>query len=351
MSRFNDFNAENKLRIPLSAYAAQTIENDCMSFSKKRTTLLNTIILNYYKEANCSISLRILDYKKELLSYFRKTELSKHEDVINKIILGRAKELKNRYAKRQKSDVNWQTTLNKKVKELLTMDPYTQEEDYYGNKPGHYVQSLIEEYARQPFYVREEIIYRPILNTIAEAISGKSVLNITNIKGNHISIKPFTITTDPMSMYHYIIGYSVTPTSLIKEKEKRYEDHVISIRLSRITDAEIQYLQSGEISISEKIQITNELQEKGVQFVSGQTSTIKVWLSDSGIKKYNSQLHLRPTGSKDEGDEHIYYFECTEAQILYYFIGFGKDAKILYPSSLSEKFKDIYRDALDAYNS
>ena len=350
MSQFNGFNAENKLRIPLSAYAAQIIENDCMNFSKKKATVINSVIMNYYQRAECSISLRMLDYKEELSSYFGKLDLQRNETVINKILLGKAKELKNRYAKRQKADVNWQITLNKKVKELLTLDPYSQEEEYYGDRPGHFVQAIIEEYARLPFYMREEIIYKQILDTIYSAIADKNIITITNTKGKHISIKPYQIATDPLSMYHYIIGYSATPVSLISNKPSEQSAEVMSIRLSRITDAEIQYMQSGEITVAEERQILKELEEKGVQFVSGDTTSIKVWLSDWGLKKYSSQLHLRPFGTVDENDEHIYSFECTEAQILYYFIGFGRDAKILSPTTLADKFRAIYENALKIYN-
>lgn len=349
MSQFEGLFSENKLRIPLSAYAAQIIENDCMSFSRKKTTLINAIILNYYQIAPCSISLRMLDYKKELSGCFKKSELQHNEAIIDKILIEKSKELKEKYAKRRKADVNWQITLNKKVIELLTSDPYTQEEKYYENKPGRYIQSIIEEYAIQPFFIREEIIYKQIIDTINEAVSGKYLLKIINNNGKHISLKPYQISTDPLSMYHYIIGYSTLPESIKNSKTSRYSEGVLSIRLSRIVDVEIQHLQSGELSSNEKRQIETELSEKGVQFVSGNTSSISIWLSDYGIKKYNSQLHLRPLGYKDENDEHIYHFECTEAQILYYFIGFGKDAKILSPASLKSNFKNIYSSALELY--
>lgn len=166
MSRFDGFNAENKLRIPLSVYAAQIIESDCISFSKKKTTLINSIILNYYHSADCSISLQLIKYKEQLSHCFSASDQKKNELIINKIVSGKAKELQNKYAKRQLADVNWQITLNKKVKELLTMDPHSQEEEYYGDKPGHFIRALIEEYSRLPFYQREEIIFKPLIDKV-----------------------------------------------------------------------------------------------------------------------------------------------------------------------------------------
>ena len=121
--------------------------------------------------------------------------------------------------------------------------------------------------------------------------------------------------------------------------------------MSRLDSVEIQYLSSGKLTRKELETIEYELEKKGVQFVTSEKSTIKVWLSDAGIKRYESQAHLRPPVlTIDSKDHHIYCFECTDAQILFYFFQFGRDAKIVSPSELSEKFKAKYKDAYDLYN-
>ena len=349
MPCFEDFNTENKLRIPLSAYAAQIIDNDCLAFSQKRTTLINAVILNYYQNANCSISLRLRDFRAELKDCF--PERKTNEDLIERLVEGRAKKLSAFYTQKKPADVNWQITLNKKVKEFLTQDTYTCEERYYGQRPGRYVRSIIEEYAQLPYYRREETVYKDLIDTINVGIRGHYILNLKNVKGSHISIRPYSIETDPLSMYHYLVGYSVPHTDLASEFETKYPAQVLSIRISKLVSAEIQFLQSGKISDSETQQIKKELKQKSVQFVSGKNSAIKVRLTDVGIKKYEAQLHLRPnTIGKDPADDHIYLFECTEAQILYYFFSFGKDAMVLEPQSLVKKFSSDYNEALQQYD-
>ena len=349
MPCFEDFNTENKLRIPLSAYAAQIIDNDCLAFSQKKTTLINAVILNYYQNADCSISLRLRDFRAELKDCF--PEKKANEDIIERLVEGRAKKLSAFYSQKKPADMNWQITLNKKVKEFLTQDTYTCEERYYGQRPGRYVRSIIEEYAQLPYYRREEIVYKELLDTINAGIKGHYILNLKNVKGSHISIRPYSIETDPLSMYHYLVGYSVPHTDLADESEPKYPAQVLSIRISRLVSAEIQFLQSGKISDQEARQIQRGLQQKSVQFVSGRSSTIKVRLTDAGIKKYEAQLHLRPnTIGRDPADDHIYLFECTEAQILYYFFSFGKDVMVLEPQSLAEKFTADYKEALQQYN-
>ena len=352
MPQFKDFNTENKLRIPLSAYTSQTIENDCLNFSQKRTTLINSIILNHYQEAECSISLRLRDYREELTQHLGTHRAAQNEVLLKSILDSRAKLLKEKYARRYPADVNWQITLNKRAKAFLTEDTYAREELYYGDKPGHYVRALLEDYAQLPYHRREEIVFKQLIDVINIGIKDHLVLNLTNTRGARLSIKPYKIETDPMSMYHYLVGYNVEAIDARNNPDNSYYyPPVISIRVSRLVNVEIQYFQSGVISMQEEQQIKKEIEEKTVQFVSGKSSVISVWLSDRGIRNYDSQLHLRPSAiGIDPNDHHIYMFECTEAQILYYFLRFGKDAKIISPGALADKFRQSYTEALENYN-
>lgn len=350
MSQFGEFNAENKLRIPLSAYAAHIIENDCFSFSKKKATLINAVILNSYHTAACSISLRIREYRNELAVYSNTSRPNKESVLIDRIINGKENELVKKYAKRYPSDYNWQITLSKKVKELLTEDPYSAEEKYYGQKPGHYVRALLEEYARHPYYYREEILFKSILESAKIAIDGHYILNVTNSRGTHFSIKPYSIKTDPLSMFHYLVGYNNDSERFQGDKGQKPNPSVISLRISRLVSAEVQYLTSGKLTEAEIAAISSELEIKGVQFITSEKASIQVWLSDVGIKRYESQAHLRPPiMHRDNVDDHIYHFECTDAQVLFYFFEFGSDARIVSPPELAKRFKEKYKDAYESY--
>jgi len=347
MSQFIGFNAENKLRIPLSAYAAQIIENDYNNFSIKKATLINTIIYNYYRDADCSISLRLSEYEAELKKAFSVMESMTNEATINRLVQKKAKALKSEYAHRHNSEVNWQITLNKRVTEMLTLDRSSGEEEYYGKRPGHYVQSIMEEYALLPFFKREEIVYKDIIDPISEAIEVNYAIKVKNLNNNIITLKPYKIMPDPLSMYHYVVGivYESSPTKNNNAAANRSD--IISMRISRLT--EVEKIKKITITASEEKKLKDELKNKGVQFIGGEQSTIKIRLSDRGIKKYNSRAHLRPAGKPDSEDEHIYNFSCSEDQILYYFISFGKDAKVLQPEDLAKRFKDFYTSAARLY--
>ena len=340
MSQFTNINFEYKLRVPLSAYAENIIENDCVSFSRKRDTLINLIILNFYQIADCSVSLRLNEYREELIRSIPKTELKKNEGIIDTIIKGRGRELKKKYAVRIKAETNKPVTLSKKVNELLTLDPESSEELYYNDKPGLYLTALLEEYSRLPYYKREEIVFKDILNVISNAIDCNYPIKLSNTNGRIFLVRPYSITSDPLSMYHYLVGISDDPT---------YGSKNVALRLSRIADVEIKYYQDGNITSKEADAIKNEIRKKSVQFLSSEKSEIAVKLTDIGLKKFRTQQHLRPSGVQDKKDPNLFHFECTETQILFYFLSFGKEAKIIAPEELKKKFKEFYSEGAKNY--
>ena len=353
MSQFINLNTENKLRIPLSGYAANIIESDCFSFSKKKTTLINSIIINSYQNAVCSISLRVNDLKNELSEYIKNTRSLNSKELIDTIANEHSKELVNKYAVRSNSDVNWQITLSKRVKELLTEDTLSSEEKYYNQKPGRYVRALLEEYATLPYFMREKIIFKPIMQNIEIAINCQYALKLTNQYGAHFFIKPHSIKTDPLSMFHYLIGYNIDHPSFTSETtaSDKYSQ-VAGFRISRLLSADIQYYTSGKLTNNENETILKEIEAKGVQFLVGEKNIVQVWLSNEGIKRFSTQTNLRPNLlRKDNNDEHIFYFDCTEVQILFYFFQFGCDAKIINPPEIKEIFMKKYKEAYELYNT
>ena len=351
MSQFEGFNTQNKLRIPLSSYTANILLSDCASFHIRKTTLINKVIWNYHPYAECSISLRLKDYKEELSKYLGETGTQKHEAVIRKLVSERARVLIEHYTKPSHADDTWLIPLNKEVKRLLTANSDSSEEEYYGSRPGYYIRELIDEYARLPFFRREEIIFQDFIKELQTAIREHSQVTVITNEERAITLKPYLIENDPLSMYHYLVGCTVLSDTTDASKNALRTDQypVLSLRISRLKNVQRGNYQSGVLTRQETEQITNALSAKGVQFLSSDESDIQILLSDNGIRKYHSQLHLRP--SYISADDHVYSFRCTETQILYYFFSFGKDAKILSPASLAQRFEDSYREAYDLYTT
>ena len=82
---------------------------------------------------------------------------------------------------------------------------------------------------------------------------------------------------------------------------------------------------------------------------SGSDEQILVRLTEDGVRKYQSQIYLRPSCSRAITGEGDYSFFCTPRQAEYYFFKFGKDAEILSPPGLRERFLSLYADALKTY--
>ncbi len=340
MSQFTNINFEYKLRVPLSAYAENIIENDCVSFSRKRNTLINLIILNFYRFAECSVSLRLNEYREELKRSIPKTELKKNKAIIDTIIKGRGRELKKKYAVKIKSETSKPVTLSKKVNELLTLDPESAEELYYNDKPSLYLTALLEEYSRLPYYKREEIVFKNIINEINTAIDCDYPIKLSNTNGRVFNVRPYSISSDPLSMYHYIVGIS---------SDNSLGSANVALRLSRIADVEIKYYQDGTITAKEEDILSNDINKKGIQFLSSEKSEIAIKFTDLGLRYYRTRQHLRPTGVRDKKDPYLFHFECTETQILFYFLSFGKEAKVIAPEELKKKFKEFYSEGLKNY--
>ena len=85
----------------------------------------------------------------------------------------------------------------------------------------------------------------------------------------------------------------------------------------------------------------------GVQFMVGSEAEIHVKLTDAGVSKYRRQTHLRPPLVREL--DGTYIFQCTTAQAEFYFFKFGKDAEILLPADLRERFKAMYEAAANIY--
>ena len=88
--------------------------------------------------------------------------------------------------------------------------------------------------------------------------------------------------------------------------------------------------------------------DKGIPFLLNDVVEIGIRLTPEGISKYNSILHLRPPYTRKTKDG-LYIFHSTEMQIEFYFLKFGKDAEVLYPQSLRNKFRLEYEKALKKY--
>jgi predicted DNA-binding transcriptional regulator YafY len=203
-----------------------------------------------------------------------------------------------------------------------------------------YLKSLFEEYARQPYYLREKTFFYENFLVLQEAISHNQMVKIT-LSSNQITyIKPYRIANDSMNLFNYIVCFTNADTNFA---------HPATYRISRIQKAKIIFSQSGKITKQEAITLENEISKKGYQFVGGVQALVKLRLSEKGIKRYKSNLFLRPNYIDKKGD--IYTFDAPVNQILFYFFKFVSDCEILEPKELRDKFMCDYLEGYTKYKN
>ena len=109
-----------------------------------------------------------------------------------------------------------------------------------------------------------------------------------------LKLKPYRIIPDPLSMYHYLIGYAV-PESDSPESEP----YSYSCRISNLKYIKMLHEKSF-ITQNDKKSLEKELQKKGSQFMIGELCEARIYLTrasacttESGIFARNIRISPR----------------------------------------------------------
>jgi hypothetical protein len=359
----NDDEVELKQHLNLSDNAWLTVYDDIHNFYPDNTNqpfagFLNRIFYNFYQSADASIYQRCIERKEHLKKLFSPDAIGEDsltsEKYISTILKVYEDSLKNR-VKSYKKGEGKKFRINKSNLEILKQSA---DSKYYDNTIGAYLKAIFEEYATLPPFKREQIFFRESLDKINLAIANERKLKIKLLQRtgeNNITysrsfyVTPYAIKQDKTNTFNYLVGFSEE----ISDDKNKKQKVVASFRLSRIDKIDVMISMGGYISKAEKAQLENEIIKKTPQFIVGEIADIEVKFTSKGLENFNRQLYMRPQNYdiKDEKDKFTYIFHCTEMQAISYFVKFGKDAIILSPQPLKEKFIAIYSTALEGYNT
>lgn len=320
--------------------------------------LINHIVKNYIETADASIAHRLHEKYQEFSKMFPSSKYD--TDSRNKII----KELQHREEERlltlKKQYVSSELKKSRKfylkneVKELLIHAMKNGEDKYY-KRPGQYLTAIVEEYVHKPYLERERIFCADLIQEIDGCIRKKKSLHVTTSALKQYYMFPLRIETDPMSMYHYVIGYSVPKEALPdhaseEEKEKIFLSNkkACAFRLSNISVVEDTPLNNCTLTKTDISELNKKVKQQGIQFLLSSPDRIRVKLSEEGVQQYNQNFHLRPQYTSIE-EENIYVFDCPADQIKFYFFKFGEKAEILDPPELKAYFQNEYQKAFMQY--
>jgi predicted DNA-binding transcriptional regulator YafY len=336
-----------------------------MSFSHdgeaiSRAGILNRVFAIFHESAKASAPLRIEARQREYNDILGDIPQQWRETVVDKLTAAYRKDLIDEIInllKQGASDMAWNMTIRKDVGDLLEnlrmrgYFSYNQESEL---SRGKYMGAVFEEYAMLPFVEREKIYYHDLFECIEDAIEFKRAINIVYTQDKvPYYVVPHFLETDKLSMYNYLVGYARHASSPMQSLS------IHSFRITKIHTAEIDRHSKpmlGELSDSQRAEqrarIKKSREKLGTMFISDEekTARIEVKLTHKGKQKYIEQVHMRPSGYLKANSDDEYIFTCPHRQAEYYFWKFGKDAEILSPPALREKFSTQYKEALDLYD-
>ena len=360
---FNPDLQENKQRLNLSEHAYRTLSNDASVFlpedSPKTETggipsgILNQIFRSFAPSAESSISAALENHRLALEEVLSPMHSEKDQKIAIDLLLDAFKsQLLQRCQERLAQKGNaFSIRIDRNNMEYLTQEG-SKESGYYQERVGSYFKAVLEEYCQLPYVRRESIYFQSLLRDIHTAIATKKMLKLvvrdSHLTSNRITyMKPYAVRQDSDKKYNYLVGMLSWDA-----ENKTYQ--CASVRLTSIIRCTI-LERSGIVKASEKKEIEAKIKASGVPYLSSgkYTQTIKVHLTESGIKMYNSILHLRPqfTNRSCIGGKWVYTFDCLPWQAEIYFFKFGPEARILEPCSLADTLYQKYCNAAEFYQA
>ena len=339
-----DNSSNNKQHLNLSPLAYEVILGDMFTFGdEKLSGFINTVFDHFSPIAEASIAQTLNRLNGELsksISDVSGDEKTKKR-VLESLILQKKHSLVEKVASYE-SGRTFKFWLNKKNLEYLSEPSSECSEERYYTKRGKYIKCVLEEYARLPYIEREKIYFSPLMEEIQVAIRDKNQLRVVTGTDAIYSVYPYEILSDPLSTANYLVGYCTRYDN--PEDEKR----PCSFRISALKSVRREKSKSAFLKESLWKQLSQTIASRGVQFMVGNESEIYVKLTKAGVNKYLRQTHLRPSLVREQEDG-VYVFKCTTVQAEFYFFKFGKDAEILFPIDLRERFESMYKAAANIY--
>ena len=325
-----------KIKINLNEETYKLLLSDAKSFeitkkdgSVNLNAFLNKLIRNYFQKYEQNIDLlsskvanRVIS---EILTIKKQELLNLTNDIVRDVF-----ELKIDKEKDELTKTIAVKPVRETIKYFILM-----ENNLKGFSFSAYLRGLFSFYALLPFNKREQVIFKDEYELISSAINrGKKILFTLN-KVNIVS--PYTIVSSKDELFNFVIGVQSAQT----------RSNVMTYRLSRIK--EISILDEVVDYSDHQVDCMKKMIEQGPQYIiySPNSELIKIRLTDNGIKLYNAMYLYRPKVIKIEGND--YYFDCSDEQIVKYFIRFNADALIIEPVKLRRYMYSILNETLQNY--
>ncbi len=368
-----EIRSEQRQHLNISLHAYETLLNDISVFSENggMSGIINRILSNYIEDSSASISSAVERKRLVYINQLQKEKASSDGNpsgdrpvritpaemkTIDFLCSAYGKDLTDHFLNHlPPREKTLKIRLQNDIYDILGPSVPLENECY--KSAGNYIRAIIEDYAAQSFYRREEIYYRDLYDFIRSKLlipyEQRPLMTIRtrNTSGNTFDfrIKLYKISSEAESPYHYLI----TQSKPVSGQRTDYSPAVF--RLSRILKLhDTPSYGSGKITAKEKAELEAAIKQKSIPYLLDDTDDYTIELTPYGVTMYNAVLHLRPHADdsrteKLKSGNQIMHFTCTYRQIENYFFKFGKDARIHSPESAAEKFRQAYLLASEAY--
>lgn len=349
MNPFEFFeDAQAKQHINLSSHAWDIIEQDIMEFENKSpdkiSGFINHVLEIYLRDGlfPADITSSIDAYKHQQLKWLKNIH-GLSEQQITQI----SSSLTEKYITSLLKDFHVTKGIGRKFDVNNACRTLLKEKGDYGyevsvfQKRGNYINTILENYASLPMANREDIYFTDRISELEYCINKRQVLYLTGTYRSEQLI-PYKIMHDKYNMHTYLIAIPYVISS-----RQSYLFRISQIKTISKTNTFVTSIPKDTI-----LTIENEIKQKGVQYLPGETQKIQIRLTPAGQSMYHRITFQRPVyepQTNEEREQNIFTFLCTPYQAYIYFKAFGSEAEILSPKMLRDDVITFYESALSVY--
>lgn len=374
-------NEEHRTSLRMSLHTMETLEEDAILFLNQTNIgpYINQILENFMDSSRANGDAELRKAEAEFLEDFHtirrkmnaKSGAGRHSAALSASDQQMAQEMAALKVKRccdallsdhitdHKVFYLRKTVLDKLYPDTRHPDAWVAQ-DWY-NRPGNFLRAILEDYASQSIYKREQICFLETMNVIRNELekkeSSRRTLIITYQKSAGLGqgqtetfeVIPYRFSREDEGDYNYLIGIS----HRLHDEDHPRPDYLAIFRVYGIQKVVPGPNKADPIPDSEKLEIENKVSRLGISYILGKEADCRVRLTQNGITMFNRYQHLRPRPDKIEKQEDgsaIYTFHCPYYRMEQYFQSFGNNAEVLSPDDLVKRFHDFYANALKNYS-
>ena len=334
-------------RIYIPAAVRYIIMNDKDNFGYKFAAMgsfINVLLINLIKYSDMgAIRIKRLELEKH---YFALIKMDCCEEkmaakIAQRLANERVKEIKEHFGSIPKSELNgssFQLTLNKELKELLSISEEAQE---YDCSIKDYLEMVLREYSEKTYIERERMFFYKTIDDLEMCIKRKTVRLVS--RDIQFYFRPYKIASDPRSQCNYVLGYS-RKVNINEDVGETSDFDIRPFRIDGIRDLTVTNLFSDADYEQESVRVLeNYAQHNGlIQHSSGDLIKVTVKFTDEGERERKG---IRNSDLKEwvcvSDEEHRFSFEASEFQACNYLRRLSGEFEVISPLELRKTMHDI----------